>query len=86
MTDNVIPFIKGEEEKSEQEPLKIWGAVVDGRIANAEGPTIADSKPFVLAYLQRKPPPLLSTDLQKKLRAAAIKCLTPEQQKAVGAA
>ena len=30
MVDNVIPFIKGEEEKSEQEPLKIWGAVADG--------------------------------------------------------
>ena len=41
MTDNVIPFIKGEEDKSEQEPLKIWGAVEGGRIANAEGPTIA---------------------------------------------
>ncbi|HVV81420.1 MAG TPA: aspartate-semialdehyde dehydrogenase [Kofleriaceae bacterium] len=40
MNDNVIPFIKGEEEKSEQEPLKIWGSVVDGRIANAAGPTI----------------------------------------------
>ncbi len=40
MNDNVIPFIKGEEDKSEQEPLKIWGAVVDGRIANATGPTI----------------------------------------------
>jgi aspartate-semialdehyde dehydrogenase len=31
MVDNVIPFIKGEEEKSEQEPRKIWGQVVDGR-------------------------------------------------------
>src|SRR5512140_2913161 len=27
MVDNVIPFIKGEEEKSEQEPMKIWGSV-----------------------------------------------------------
>lgn len=32
MVDNVIPFIKGEEEKSEKEPLKIWGKVTDGRI------------------------------------------------------
>lgn len=40
MVDNVIPFIKGEEEKSEQEPLKIWGDVVDGRIVNATGPAI----------------------------------------------
>jgi aspartate-semialdehyde dehydrogenase len=40
MVDNVIPFIKGEEEKSEQEPLKIWGQVKDGAIATAAGPTI----------------------------------------------
>jgi aspartate-semialdehyde dehydrogenase len=32
MTDNVIPFIKGEEEKSEQEPLKIWGSMDQGVI------------------------------------------------------
>jgi len=37
MLDNVIPYIGGEEEKSEQEPLRIMGKVVDGRIANAEG-------------------------------------------------
>ena len=40
MVDNVIPFIKGEEEKSEQEPLKLWGSVVDGAIVKATGPTI----------------------------------------------
>jgi aspartate-semialdehyde dehydrogenase len=40
MVDNVIPFIKGEEEKSEQEPLKIWGSVVDGRVVAASAPTI----------------------------------------------
>lgn len=40
MVDNVIPFIKGEEEKSEQEPLKIWGKVVDGRITTASAPAI----------------------------------------------
>lgn len=32
MNDNVIPFISGEEEKSEREPLKIWGTLVDGRV------------------------------------------------------
>jgi aspartate-semialdehyde dehydrogenase len=37
MVDNVIPFIGGEEEKSEQEPLKVWGEVRDGAIRNAEG-------------------------------------------------
>jgi len=41
MVDNVIPFIKGEEEKSEQEPLKIWGRVEDGRIVNATEPVIS---------------------------------------------
>ena len=40
MVDNVIPFIKGEEEKSEQEPLKIWGKVSDGKIVNASTPAI----------------------------------------------
>ncbi len=40
MVDNVIPYIGGEEEKSEQEPLKVWGKVEDGRIVKAEGPTI----------------------------------------------
>lgn len=38
--DNVIPFIGGEEEKSEQEPLKIWGRVENGKIINAEAPNI----------------------------------------------
>ncbi len=38
MNDNVIPFIGGEEEKSEQEPLKIWGKVEDGKIINATSP------------------------------------------------
>jgi len=34
MLDNVIPYIAGEEEKSEQEPLKVWGSVSDGLIVN----------------------------------------------------
>lgn len=38
MVDNVIPFIGGEEEKSEKEPLKIWGKVVDGQIIPADKP------------------------------------------------
>jgi len=40
MVDNVIPFIKGEEEKSEQEPLKIWGALDGGKIVTATAPVI----------------------------------------------
>ena len=38
MIDNVIPFIGGEEEKSETEPLKIWGKVENGKIVNAASP------------------------------------------------
>ena len=40
MADNVIPLIKGEEEKSEQEPLKIWGAITPQGIIPATGPSI----------------------------------------------
>ncbi|MBP1546238.1 MAG: aspartate-semialdehyde dehydrogenase [Oscillospiraceae bacterium] len=39
--DNVIPYIGGEEEKSEQEPLKIWGHIENGVIVNAEEPKIS---------------------------------------------
>ncbi len=38
--DNVIPYIKGEEEKSENEPLKILGHIKDGTVANANLPLI----------------------------------------------
>ena len=45
MVDNVIPYIGGEDEKSEQEPLKLWGRVEDlGKgpvIVNAEKPVIS---------------------------------------------
>ena len=40
MIDNIIPFIGGEEEKSEQEPLRIWGKVENGQIVKADGPVI----------------------------------------------
>lgn len=40
MIDNVIPYIGGEEEKSEREPLKIWGTLSDGIIVPAETPAI----------------------------------------------
>lgn len=36
MIDNVIPYIPGEEEKSELEPLKIWGEIKNGEIVNAK--------------------------------------------------
>lgn len=40
MVDNVIPFIGGEEEKSEQEPLKIWGKVEGDVIVNSTTPKL----------------------------------------------
>jgi aspartate-semialdehyde dehydrogenase len=40
MVDNVIPFIKGEEEKSEKEPMKIWGRLEGGKIVAAQDPVI----------------------------------------------
>ena len=39
MVDNVIPYIGGEEEKSEQEPLKLWGHIEGDRIVPADGPS-----------------------------------------------
>ncbi|MDO5033291.1 MAG: aspartate-semialdehyde dehydrogenase [Eubacteriales bacterium] len=41
MQANVIPYIKGEEEKTEQEPLKIWGQVDQGRIVASATPLIS---------------------------------------------
>ena len=38
--DNVIPYIGGEEEKSEKEPLKIWGCIENGEIISANSPVI----------------------------------------------
>ena len=40
MIDNVIPYIGGEEEKSEREPMKVWGHVENGVIVNAQTPDI----------------------------------------------
>ena len=40
MEGNIIPYIGGEEEKSEKEPLRIWGEIKDGVIVPAESPQI----------------------------------------------
>ena len=40
MVDNCIPYIGGEEEKSEQEPLKLWGHIEGDRIVSAASPAI----------------------------------------------
>jgi len=40
MVENIIPYIGGEEEKSEQEPLRLWGEIKDGVIVKASEPVI----------------------------------------------
>lgn len=40
IVDNIIPFISGEEEKSELEPLKVWGKIENGKITLADSPKI----------------------------------------------
>jgi aspartate-semialdehyde dehydrogenase len=40
MVDNLIPYIGGEEEKSEQEPLKVWGRIEGNEIVKASVPAI----------------------------------------------
>lgn len=40
MVENIIPYIGGEEEKSEQEPLRLWGGIKDGKIEKAAEPVI----------------------------------------------
>ncbi|MBE5993913.1 MAG: aspartate-semialdehyde dehydrogenase [Paenibacillaceae bacterium] len=40
MEGNIIPYIGGEEEKSEQEPLRLWGTIVNGEIVKAQEPVI----------------------------------------------
>ena len=50
MEHNVIPFIPGEEEKSEQEPLKIWGNLTDGQQA-----IVPASLPLISAQCLRVP-------------------------------
>jgi aspartate-semialdehyde dehydrogenase len=41
MIDNIVPFIGGEEEKTEREPLKILGAIEDGRFVHDDSPNIS---------------------------------------------
>jgi aspartate-semialdehyde dehydrogenase len=41
MIDNIVPYIGGEEEKTEKEPLKIFGSILNGEIQNAVMPKIS---------------------------------------------
>ena len=51
MEHNIIPYIGGEEEKSEQEPLRIWGKVENGQIVKADG--IIIQAPLFPVYSQK---------------------------------
>ena len=58
MVGNIIPYIGGEEEKSEKEPLKIFGRVENGEIVNAEGPLITSQcirVPVLEGHFAKKP-------------------------------
>jgi len=68
--DNIIPFIKGEEEKSEKEPLKILGKISGDKIVDAAGPKIS-------AHCNRVPcldghMACVSVEFEKKLEREAI--------------
>ena len=67
MVDNCIPYIGGEEEKSEQEPLKLWGRVENGRIVKAEGP--ASHRPVLPGSLSGRPHGRSVHEIQGRLQA-----------------
>ncbi|MCL2634757.1 MAG: aspartate-semialdehyde dehydrogenase [Oscillospiraceae bacterium] len=57
MVDNIIPFIGGEEEKSEQEPLKVWGTVepTDASLGDYSAKIINSKSPKITAQCIRVP-------------------------------
>ena len=55
MEGNIIPFIGGEEEKSEKEPLRIWGEIKDGVIVPASSPVINGHTAAVFVKFKKKP-------------------------------
>ena len=81
MVGNIIPFIGGEEEKSELEPLRIWGKIEDGEIKRAELPVITTQcirvpilnghTAAVFVKFNKKP---TKEQLIEKLRALTSKC------------
>ena len=70
MVGNIIPYIGGEEEKSEKEPLRIWGEIKDGVIVPATSPVItcqcirvpSAPKQFI-QYLEEDNRPQVSMDV-----------------------
>ena len=55
MLDNLIPFIGGEEEKSEQEPLKVWRHIEGDKIVNAQTPSITTQLLFLYHLTKNLP-------------------------------
>ena len=51
MVGNIIPYIGGEEEKSEKEPLRIWGKIEDGVIVPAKPVLLLHASVSVFRYL-----------------------------------
>lgn len=91
MVDNVIPYIGGEEEKSEKEPLKVWGAVEQGQIVPALSPSITAQclrvpvsdghTAAVFVSFEKKPTEDEIKDLWKNFRGRAQELALPSAPK-----
>ncbi len=91
IVDNVIPYIGGEEEKSEQEPMKIWGRVEDGVIVNADAPNVTAQclrvpvsdghTAAVFVSLEKKPPLEEIISIWESYRGAAQELNLPSAPK-----
>lgn len=91
IVDNVIPYIGGEEEKSEQEPMKIWGRVENGVIVNADAPNVTAQclrvpvsdghTAAVFVSLEKKPPLEEIISIWKSYRGAAQELNLPSAPK-----
>ena len=91
MVDNVIPYIGGEEEKSEKEPLKVWGAVENGQIVAASSPSITAQclrvpvsdghTAAVFVSFEKKPTEEEIKDLWKNFRGRAQELELPSAPK-----
>lgn len=91
MLDNVIPYIGGEEEKSEQEPLRIWGSIVNGAIVKATAPAITTQcirvpvsdghMAAVFASFEKKPPQDEIIDLWRSFKGRPQELQLPSAPK-----